>query len=188
MPLKPGSDKKTISKNIEEMQASGHPHDQAVAAALHNAHPNGGHNMAEGGFVDMLKKMMLGNAEGAVKHDVTEASAADAIDPVVTSPKPVEASSDTVKGYAKGGEVKDEMPNIPDAQPAAPAPMAAQQQLGMNPRGLTPQQLGLLQQLATMGKPTGQTQQNPTGTVGMPPQTQAHGLSDGGTPPGVTFM
>lgn len=37
MPLKKGSSKKTIGTNIEEMQASGHPHDQAVAAALHNA-------------------------------------------------------------------------------------------------------------------------------------------------------
>jgi hypothetical protein len=39
MPLKPGSSKATISHNIKEMSASGHPHDQAVAAALHNAHP-----------------------------------------------------------------------------------------------------------------------------------------------------
>jgi len=51
MPLKKGSNKETISSNIREMQASGHPHDQAVAAALHNAHPNGGKNMAEGGKV-----------------------------------------------------------------------------------------------------------------------------------------
>lgn len=48
MPLKPGKDEKTIGKNISEMEASGHPHDQAVAAALHNANPNGG--MAEGGY------------------------------------------------------------------------------------------------------------------------------------------
>jgi hypothetical protein len=49
MPLKSGKSPKTISENIREMQASGHPHDQAVAAALHNAHPRGGKNMAEGG-------------------------------------------------------------------------------------------------------------------------------------------
>jgi len=51
MPLHEGKSKKVISENIKEMQASGHPHDQAVAAALHNAHPNGGKNMAEGGEV-----------------------------------------------------------------------------------------------------------------------------------------
>jgi len=37
MPLHPGKSQKVISDNIEEMQASGHPHNQAVAAALHNA-------------------------------------------------------------------------------------------------------------------------------------------------------
>ena len=37
MPLKSGSSKKVISKNIQEMEASGHPHNVAVAAALHNA-------------------------------------------------------------------------------------------------------------------------------------------------------
>lgn len=37
MPLKRGSSRKTISANIEEMIASGHPRKQAVAAALRNA-------------------------------------------------------------------------------------------------------------------------------------------------------
>jgi len=39
MPLQPGKSKEVISENIREMQASGHPHDQSVAAALHKAHP-----------------------------------------------------------------------------------------------------------------------------------------------------
>jgi len=46
MPLKEGKSQKTIAHNIREMEASGHPHDQAVAAALHNA------DYAEGGEVD----------------------------------------------------------------------------------------------------------------------------------------
>lgn len=37
MPLKPGKSKETISQNIREMIASGHPQNQAVAAALANS-------------------------------------------------------------------------------------------------------------------------------------------------------
>ncbi len=37
MPLKPGSSNAVVSSNIEEMMASGHPQNQAVAAALSNA-------------------------------------------------------------------------------------------------------------------------------------------------------
>jgi hypothetical protein len=51
MPLHKGKSKEVISENIHEMVQAGHPHDQAVAAALHNAHPNGGKNMDEGGPV-----------------------------------------------------------------------------------------------------------------------------------------
>lgn len=38
MPLRAGSDPATIGYNIHEMMTHGHPHLQALAAALHNAH------------------------------------------------------------------------------------------------------------------------------------------------------
>lgn len=41
MPLKKGAGKATISKNIKEMKASGHPQKQAVAAALNEARKSG---------------------------------------------------------------------------------------------------------------------------------------------------
>lgn len=37
MPLIKSASKEAISSNIREMEASGHPHKQAVAAALHTA-------------------------------------------------------------------------------------------------------------------------------------------------------
>jgi hypothetical protein len=41
MPLKKGSSKKIIGKNISEMIISGHPKDQAVAASLNQARKSG---------------------------------------------------------------------------------------------------------------------------------------------------
>jgi hypothetical protein len=41
MPLKTGTSKETIGHNIKEMEASGHPKDQAVAAALDTARKSG---------------------------------------------------------------------------------------------------------------------------------------------------
>ena len=40
MPLRKGSSQKTISHNIREMRAAGHPQDQAVAAAMNVARHN----------------------------------------------------------------------------------------------------------------------------------------------------
>ncbi len=37
MPLREGSDKATVSYNIREMRAAGHPQDQSVAAAMRMA-------------------------------------------------------------------------------------------------------------------------------------------------------
>jgi len=41
MPLKKGTSRKVISKNIKEMVHSGHPRNQAVAAALDEARKSG---------------------------------------------------------------------------------------------------------------------------------------------------
>ena len=41
MPLSKGKSRKVISRNIKEMKKSGHPHKQAVAAALNQARKSG---------------------------------------------------------------------------------------------------------------------------------------------------
>lgn len=41
MPLKKGTSRKTIGKNIKEMEASKHPKDQAIAASLSEARKSG---------------------------------------------------------------------------------------------------------------------------------------------------
>ncbi len=41
MPLKKGASRKVIGKNIKEMEASGRPRKQAIAAALNTARKSG---------------------------------------------------------------------------------------------------------------------------------------------------
>ncbi len=41
MPLKKGSSRKIIGENIKEMERSGHPKKQAIAASLHEARKSG---------------------------------------------------------------------------------------------------------------------------------------------------
>jgi hypothetical protein len=99
MPLHPGKSKEVISKNIEEMQASGHPHSQAVAAALHNAHPNGGHNMAEGGTT-------AGNP-AELDPSVKDVTASDFLLPFMLGPSAkgmAEEIPATLEGLGEAGE------------------------------------------------------------------------------------
>lgn len=58
MPLLPG--KKHIGSNIREMEKTGHPHNQALAAALHAAY---GQQRADGGFVGSLTGSTPGRAD-----------------------------------------------------------------------------------------------------------------------------
>lgn len=74
MPLHPGKSKEVIGKNIEEMEASGHPHDQAVAASLHNAHPNGGKNMDEGGVAEPDDKKFATDIGQGIKEGINHDS------------------------------------------------------------------------------------------------------------------
>jgi hypothetical protein len=41
MPLKKGKSKKTIGENIKEMEESGHPRNQSIAASLNEARKSG---------------------------------------------------------------------------------------------------------------------------------------------------
>jgi hypothetical protein len=54
MPLEKGKSKEVISRNIEEMVEHGHPEKQAVAAALHTAHPKGGKDAGVSGVDGVL--------------------------------------------------------------------------------------------------------------------------------------
>jgi hypothetical protein len=71
MPLAHGSSEKTISRNISEMRASGHPREQAIAAALRTAresHAWGGRiALAKGGFPDPEFGQGSGYTSGAIR-------------------------------------------------------------------------------------------------------------------------
>jgi hypothetical protein len=91
MPLKKGTSKETISQNIEEMVAHGHKPEQAVAAALHTAHPQGGKNNDSGvSGVDGVLNWAAGN------HLMTPTEApsifgSKTIDPASSGPRGVSA-------------------------------------------------------------------------------------------------
>lgn len=48
MPLKKGSSRATVSGNIREMMAAGHPQDQAVAASLRQSRSSKRHGRKKG--------------------------------------------------------------------------------------------------------------------------------------------
>jgi hypothetical protein len=70
MPLAKGKGRKVIARNIHEMFAAGHPHDQAVAAALHEADISGHHGDMHIGE-DPAAAYWRGHADGASRaHDL----------------------------------------------------------------------------------------------------------------------
>ena len=65
MPLTKGSSQKTISHNIEEMEAHGHPHDQSVAAAISIAKKI---SRAEGGHIPKMHTSHMGHTKKIHLH------------------------------------------------------------------------------------------------------------------------
>jgi hypothetical protein len=60
MPLKKGKSRKVIGKNIHEMEESGHPKNQAIAAALNEARMSGAKISKKGKMKAKVKRKTKG--------------------------------------------------------------------------------------------------------------------------------
>jgi hypothetical protein len=69
VPLEKGSSRETVRRNIEEMEASGHPRRQAVAAALRTAHPEGGGDMEPREMLSAKSHRKAAEAEKSFARD-----------------------------------------------------------------------------------------------------------------------
>jgi hypothetical protein len=98
MPLKEGKSHKVIAHNIKEMIEAGHPHDQAVAAALSNADVP---NYDDGGDVKPSPTPAPGMLERLKNYLTGQAGRSDLAQGIAkTAP-----NSQTASGYSKGGFV-----------------------------------------------------------------------------------
>src|SRR5690349_20533403 len=74
MPLAKGTSREVIGNNIREMDASGHPHNVAVAAALRTAHPEGGRKVKKPAS-PMARKLAAAHMGGAKKSAAARGAA-----------------------------------------------------------------------------------------------------------------
>jgi hypothetical protein len=103
MPLEEGTSRKVISNNIEEMEKSGHPHNQAVAAALHTAHPS----KSKDGDTANSQAYQEAEKQGAVKtsaHDCGDVAAPAMLPspPISTDLGSVIPTHDAMLNWANG--------------------------------------------------------------------------------------
>jgi len=110
MPLQKGASREVIGNNIREMQSAGHPHNVAVAAALHNADLSHHQHRASGGlsltpsFTERAAARDLGREDefhpsGLFKSDV--AGRTDRLPRAVTADSFV-VPADVISGLGQG--------------------------------------------------------------------------------------
>lgn len=68
MPLLKGTSKKTISKNISEMENANYPHKQAIAASLNEARKSGAHIPKQGHVMKKQTKKDKMDESLGMKH------------------------------------------------------------------------------------------------------------------------
>lgn len=118
MPLKAGSDRATISFNIKEMIASGHPQAQAVAASLSNARR---HPRASGGMVSPEKERAM-HVQARRLQAATAATNRGEVASRIPGDRPLERAAGVnpwmpAKGYDDGGDIGGPVPTSASEQP-----------------------------------------------------------------------